>query len=130
MAGRTFTYSEDTLDPSSHLATEEKQDDIITALGGVGGLSGAGTHGSITCNPANTWVQLPASVITSNHVIVFKSETKTGVIRWSFSNAGTPSATAGEKLEEGVAINLAANQVIYVGSTVNTDTVNYTTKII
>jgi len=61
--------------------------------------------------------------------LVVTVETKTGEIRWSFSNDGTPGSTNGNKfLSREITFVLGGSQSIYVGSDTATDVVNWTAK--
>lgn len=95
-----------------------------------GGISGASTDGSVTLTPVNTWVQVPDVVPTSDYWLVISKETETGTIRWSFSNDGVPSTTNGNKMSsDDIIVEMAGDEVLYLGSTVDTDVVNWTAKI-
>jgi hypothetical protein len=93
------------------------------------GLSGPSTDGSITLNPADTWVQVPTSAPTSSYALVVTPEVKTGTLRWSFDDGGIPSSSNGNRFAgDSLIVEMAGGEVIYFGSTVNTDVVNFTTK--
>jgi len=106
-------------------STEEKQDALLAQQGGLAGTS---TAGQSVLTGANTWVQVPTTIPTEDYLLTFTTEIKTGVIRWSFSNASTPSATNGQLVLGPISILLAGGQAVYVGSTVATDAVNWSAK--
>jgi len=94
-------------------------------------LSGASTNGTVALAVADTWYQVPTTAPTSDYVLVVSKENEAGTIRWSTTNSGTPSATNGNKFLTGsLKIKLAANEVIYFGSSTAGDDVNWITKII
>jgi len=105
--------------------------DIDELVDAQNGLSGASTDGSVQLTGANTWVQVPDVVPTSDYVLVVSKENTAGTIRFSFDNGGIPSATNGNKFTtDNVIVELAASEVMYFGSTDAGDDVNYTTKIL
>ena len=93
-------------------------------------LSGASTTGQTVLTLANTWYAVPVTAPTSAYVLVATPETSVGIIRWSFDNTGTPSATNGNCAAGHLTMKLAAGQVVYFGSSSGADSVNFTTKII
>ena len=94
------------------------------------GLSGLTTDGSRALSLANTWYAIPsASVPTSDYILVVSKETSVGIIRWSFDNGGTPSASNGNKMmSDDIIIELDGTEVVYFGSSSAGDVVNFTTK--
>ena len=109
------------------LATEEKQDSIITA---IRPLSGAGANGTVALTSANTWYAVPSTVPTSDYVLVATIENGLGTVRFGFSNSGTPSTTNGNPAPGELTVKLAANQSIYYASSTAGDDINWTTKIL
>ena len=96
-----------------------------------GGLAGASTNGTSALTGANTWVQVPTAAPASDYVLVVSKENAAGVIRWSFENGGTPSATNGNKMTNSdIIFTLKSSEVVYFGSSTNGDDVNWATKII
>lgn len=120
----TVNLFESTIDPS----TEAKQDTIISKLSG---LSGASTAGTVALTLADTWYAIPGTIPASDYCLAISAENNSGVLRWSFSNTGTPSETNGNKMwNETIILELGANQCIYIGSTVAGDDINWTVKLI
>lgn len=93
-------------------------------------LSGASTAGQTVLTLANTWYAVPVTAPTSAYVLVATPETSVGIIRWSFTNTGTPSTTNGNFAAGHLTMKLAAGQLVYFGSSSGADSVNFTTKII
>lgn len=94
-------------------------------------LSGAGAAGQRELTLANTWYSVPSTVPASPYLLVVSKEIVAGTVRWAFANSSAPSATYGNKLSNNdLVIEVAANEVVYFGSSNATDTVNWTTKII
>lgn len=109
-------------------ATEGKQDTIIQYLEG---LDGAPTNGQVVLTNANTWYQVPqsGSVPAVDYTLVIAKETAVGTIRFGFSNASTPSTTNGNQFSNNdFIVQLAANEVLYFGSSSALDSVNWTAK--
>jgi len=97
---------------------------------GLRPLCGASTNGQVVLTNANTWYAVPSTAPTSAYVLVATPETSVGTIRWAFANTGTPSTTNGNFVIGHFTVKLAANQVVYFGSSSGLDSVNFTTKII
>lgn len=118
-------------DPSGlpiDFATEAKQDTQIQYLEG---LDGTGSDGQVVLTNANTWYQVPAAgtVPAFDYTLVVSKETAVGTIRFSFDNGGTPSTTNGNKFSNNdFVVQLAANEVVYFGSSSALDSVNWTAK--
>jgi hypothetical protein len=94
-------------------------------------LGGTGTDGTVALAVADTWYQVPAagSVPAASYVLIVTKENEAGVIRWSFSNGGTPSATNGNTLVgDSLIVSLKSGQVVYFGSSTAGDDVNWTAK--
>lgn len=108
-------------------ATEEKQDTLIAA---VRPLSGASANGTRELTAANTWYSVPSTVPTSPYVLVASLENAVGTVRFGFTNTSTPSVTNGTIADGTITLKLAANEVIYFGSSVAGDDINWTTKIL
>lgn len=92
------------------------------------GLEGSGANGTVALSSADTWVQVPTTPPTAPYVLAVTKENEAGIIRWGFDNTGTPSATNGDRVTTPVIIQLGASEVIYFGSDVAGDDVNFTTK--
>ena len=119
-----------TLDREKAKFVENSDGDVaVRILGETSGLNGASTNGTTQLTGANTWVQVPTTAPTSSYVLVVTKENEAGVIRWSFENGATPSATNGNKMwNDDIIISLGASEVVYFGSTDAGDDVNWTTK--
>ncbi len=97
---------------------------------GVKPLSGASTNGTVALAVADTWYQVPSTVPTSDYLLVVTIENGVGDIRWSTENGGTPGVTNGNLAPGELNIKLAANEVLYYGSSTAGDDVNLLTKIL
>jgi len=90
--------------------------------------SGSSTAGQVILTAANSWYAVPTVVPTGYYQMVVGQETATGTIRWSYSNVGTPGTTNGLMAASTMCIKLSGDQPIYFGSSVASDSVNYTIK--
>lgn len=92
--------------------------------------SGSVGDGIVACAAADTWYQVPNSgdVPDKDYLLVVVRENSAGTIRWSWSNGGVPSVTNGVKLITQFALLMKANAVLYIGSSILGDDVNYTYK--
>lgn len=109
-------------------ATATNQDTIIQYLEG---LDGAPTNGQVVLTNANTWYQVPqsGSVPTVDYTLIISKETAVGTVRFGFSNNSTPSTTNGNQFSNNdFVVQLAANEVMYFGSSSAADSVNWTAK--
>lgn len=110
------------------MATEAKQDNIIQ---GVRAISGASSDGTVALAVADTWYAVPNSAPASDYMVVISKENAAGTVRWSFDNGGAPGATNGNKLtSDDLILHLAANEVVYFGSSNAGDDVNWTANIV
>lgn len=111
------------------IATEEKQDAIITALSGVEIPSGTAVNGTRDLTSANTWYAVPSAVPTVDYILDYSIENASGDIRVGRSNTGTPSTTNGMlALGTIMGIRMKANQSLYFSSSVAGDDINWGTK--
>ncbi|HRH33365.1 MAG TPA: hypothetical protein PK720_04475 [bacterium] len=121
-----------------NIKDEFSQDDVDLLEASLNGLGGAGSQGSVTLTAANTWKQVPTSPPSSPYILQVAPEgpgtngTFAGVVRQSFTNTGTPSATNGTRFLSGdkYIVELQGGEVIYFASTDATDAVNYIAKVI
>lgn len=92
-------------------------------------LAGTGVSGTRELTLADTWYAVPSTVPSADYLLVISKENAAGQLRFSFSNASAPSATFGNKFNnEDIVVELAANEVLYISSTVAGDDVNWSTK--
>jgi len=90
---------------------------------------GSNSDGSVALTNANTWYAVPSGTApTVPYILIVSLENIAGTIRFSFDNGGTPSTTNGNIAPEQLAIEMAANTVLYYGSSVAGDDVNFTIK--
>lgn len=132
---RTESILNEYIDEGDKLASQDKQDTGNTHLGNISGdvrpLSGAGAAGTRALTLADTWYAVPSTVPSEDYVLVVTKENAAGQLRFSFENGTAPSATFGNKFNnEDLIVELAANEVLYISSTVAGDDINWTTKII
>lgn len=121
-----------------NIKDEFSQDDIDLLEASLNGLGGASDKGSVTLTVANTWKQVPTSPPSSPYILQVVPEGPgtngafAGIVRQSFSDSGTPSATNGTRFLSGdkYIVELKGGEVVYFGSTDATDAVNYITKVI
>lgn len=91
---------------------------------------GSGENGTVDLTSANTWYAVPSSVPTTPYVLVASIENAVGIIRWGYSNSGTPSSTNGNVAPSNLTLRVTGGQVIYFSSSTAGDDVNWTTKVI
>ena len=92
-------------------------------------LSGAGVAGQKVLTNANTWYAVPSTVPAAPYLLVVSKETVAGTLRWAFADVSAPSTTYGNKVSNNdIVIELAANEVVYFGTSNAGDTVNWSTK--
>lgn len=119
---------ENTVGQAVDPATSTNQATQITYLEG---LDGTASDGQVVLTSANTWYQVPAAgtVPAYDYTLVVSKETAVGTIRFSFDNGGTPSTTNGNQFSNNdFVVQLAANEVMYFGSSSALDSVNWTAK--
>jgi len=124
----TFIELVDTSGVPIDPASETKQD---TQIQYQEGLDGTGSDSYVVLTSANTWYQVPqaGSVPAYDYTLIVSKETAVGTIRFSFDNGGTPSTTNGNKFTTNdFVVQLAANEVLYFGSSSALDQVNWTAK--
>ena len=115
--------------PSSFDPSLVTQTDQIESL--LSGLDGTASDGQVVLTNANTWYQVPAAgtVPAYDYTLIVSKETAVGTIRFSFDNGGTPSTTNGNQFSNNdFVVQLAANEVMYFGSSSAADSVNWTAK--
>lgn len=92
------------------------------------GLSGTGADTTITLTNANTAYQVPASIPTTDYVLVISNQSDTN-ITWGFQNTGTLGnllvATTGL-----ASMRLAGGQAIYARCASAGKVLNYSTKVV
>lgn len=92
------------------------------------GLSGTGVDTTITLTTLNTQYTVPASVPTTDYVLVLSNQSDTNIL-WGFQSSGTLGnlllATSGL-----ASMRLAGGQVIYVRCASSDKVLNYSTKIV
>jgi carbohydrate-selective porin OprB len=91
-------------------------------------FQGTATHGQVIFSASNSWYAVPVTAPTIPYKMVVSQETAVGTGRWSYTNIGTPGTTSGVKMATTLVIDLIGGQVIYMGSSTNNDSVNYTLK--
>lgn len=99
-----------------------------TAGGGRFIASGFGENGSVSFPSANQWYQVPTTPPSKNYLLIVSPEIMLGTQRVGYSNSGSFSNGVIPEAQE--TFVLSAGQVIYWGSTVANDSINFTTKII
>ena len=102
---------------------------LATIKDAVSPYDGTTDDGSVALASANTWYAVPSGTApTTAYELVVSLENADGTIRWSFNNGGTPGVANGNLAPNHLTIKMPANGVIYFGSSVAGDDVNFTLR--